>query len=370
MVIINRFVNNWYQMALKKDKLYNFFTLQLMHWNNKSNHRTMPWKFEKNPYKIWLSEIILQQTRVEQGLEYYNRFVKKYPDIKKLAAASEKDVFKLWEGLGYYSRCRNLMHTAKYIAANYQGKFPESYEEILALKGIGVYTAAAISSFAYNLPYAVVDGNVMRVISRYFSIDTPIDSTEGKKIFASEAAKLLDKSNPALYNQAIMDFGATVCKPKSPLCSECPLSANCNGFNTKTVSDYPFKSKSIVKKTRWFYYVVAECENKFFINNRNTKDIWRNLNEFVLIETPESISLKQLESLSTFKTLFNKDYQIVSSSKTYRQKLTHQTIEAVFIKIKLSKPLQGFLAAKLKELKKMAFPKIITSYFADEGFFG
>lgn len=370
MVIINRFVFNINQMTLKKDKLYDFFTFQLMKWNVSSNHRKMPWKFEKDPYKIWLSEIILQQTRVEQGLEYYNSFVKKYPDVVKLAAAPEKDIFKLWEGLGYYSRCRNLIFTAKHIASHYKGKFPDTYNEILSLKGIGAYTAAAISSFAYNLPHAVVDGNVMRVISRFFSIETPIDSTEGKKLFSKLADKLLDKTNPALYNQAIMDFGATVCKPKSPICIECPLSKGCKAFKENSISSFPVKAKSIRKKTRYFYYVIAEFEKKFLINNRNSKDIWRNLNEFILFETEASVTINKLESSIKFKQMFGNGYLIEDVSETYRQQLTHQTIETVFIRILLKKPVAGFQSVTLKSIKKMAFPKVITSYFEKEKFFG
>ncbi|MEI2747774.1 MAG: hypothetical protein V9E88_03310 [Ferruginibacter sp.] len=181
----------------------------------------MPWKEEKDPYKIWLSEIILQQTRVEQGTAYYNNFIRHYPNINQLAAAPESAVFKLWEGLGYYTRCKNLIATAKFISVELKGKFPGTYEDVLALKGVGPYTAAAIVSFAYNQPYAVVDGNVMRVLARFFAIDTAIDSNEGKKIFSTLANQLIDQKNAGLYNQAIMDFGATVCKPQQPLCASC-----------------------------------------------------------------------------------------------------------------------------------------------------
>jgi A/G-specific adenine glycosylase len=198
--------------AMKPD-----FTKKLMKWNQSSNNRAMPWKGEKDPYKIWLSEIILQQTRVEQGLGYYERFVKKFPTIKHLAKAPEQEVFKLWEGLGYYTRCKNLIATATFISKEKKGKFPDDYESILSLKGVGPYTAAAIASFAYNLPHAVIDGNVFRVLSRYFGISTPVDTAAGKKMYALLAKELLDKDEPGLYNQAIMDFGAVVCKPLQPL---------------------------------------------------------------------------------------------------------------------------------------------------------
>jgi A/G-specific adenine glycosylase len=203
------------------DKKY--FTKQLLHWNSTQNNRQMPWKGEKDPFKIWLSEIILQQTRVDQGRAYYDRFVSTFPNIKKLASASEKKVFKLWEGLGYYSRCKNLIATARFITKEKQGKFPETYEEILSLKGIGPYTAAAIASFAFNLPHAVVDGNVFRVLSRFFGIDIPVDNSNGKKIFSKLAESLLNSRQPGIYNQAIMDFGAVICKPQNPLCLSCPL---------------------------------------------------------------------------------------------------------------------------------------------------
>ena len=193
-----------------------YFTKRLLAWNEKENRRAMPWKGEKDSYKIWLSEIILQQTRVEQGLNYYNRFVKAFPDIKKLATAPEQKIFKLWEGLGYYTRCKNLIATAKFIVKEREGKFPQTYPEILSLKGIGPYTAAAIASFAFDLPHAVVDGNVFRVLSRFFGINNATDSTTGKKLFTELAEELLDRNQPGVYNQAIMDFGAVVCKMCCP----------------------------------------------------------------------------------------------------------------------------------------------------------
>src|SRR5579859_1431456 len=195
------------------------FTKTLLGWNSSGNFREMPWKGEKDPYKVWLSEVILQQTRVQQGWAYYEKFINAFPTIKDLAAALEQKVFKLWEGLGYYSRCRNLIATARKISDEYNGRFPHTYEEILALKGVGPYTAAAIASFAYNLPHAVVDGNVVRVLARFFGITTAADTTSGKKQFAELATALLDPSQAGIYNQAIMDFGATVCTPRNPQCA-------------------------------------------------------------------------------------------------------------------------------------------------------
>src|SRR4030095_3299602 len=237
------------------------FTRLLLRWNRQKNKREMPWKGEKDPYKIWLSEIILQQTRVEQGIEYYHRFIKKFPDIRQLAKANDKLIFKLWEGLGYYSRCRNLISTARLISQEFDGRFPTTFDDIRQLRGVGPYTAAAISSFAFNLPHAVIDGNVSRVLSRVFEIMKPVDSTEGKKIIVSLAGELLDKDEPGVYNQAIMDFGAVVCKPLVPLCSNCVFKKICLAFRNDHVKKLPLKSKRIIIKERWFYYFVLSEEN-------------------------------------------------------------------------------------------------------------
>ena len=235
-----------------------FFFEFLIKWNRNKNKREMPWKGERDPYKIWVSEIILQQTRVQQGLAYYNRFISAWPDVKSLARAKEQDVYKLWEGLGYYSRCTNLIASAKYICDELNGMFPETHEEILSLKGIGDYTAAAIASFAFNQPYAVVDGNVFRVLARFFGIKTPVDSTAGKKLFRSLANSLIDKKEPAEYNQAIMDFGAVVCKPVLPLCQECPLQKKCIACQKNFVSILPIKEKGIKIRQRFFNYLVVQ----------------------------------------------------------------------------------------------------------------
>src|SRR4030095_7742264 len=206
------------------------FTKKLLGWNRKHNKRSMPWKGESDPYRIWLSEIILQQTRVGQGMDYYQKFISGFPTIQDLANAPEKEVFKYWEGLGYYNRCRNLIAAAKKIALEKKGLFPSSYDQLLQLPGIGPYTAAAIASFAFGLPYAVVDGNVERVLARYFGISTPVGSVSGKKLYSALAAELIDRKEPAAFNQAIMDFGATVCKPQNPLCKTCVLAKNCQSY--------------------------------------------------------------------------------------------------------------------------------------------
>ena len=235
-------------MVEKQHKVW--FSKALKNWHLVENNRKMPWKGIKDPYKIWLSEIILQQTRVEQGLTYYNRFIECYPDVHSLAKAADNQVFKLWEGLGYYSRCRNLIKAAKTISIEHDGLFPASKEGLLALSGIGNYTAAAIGSFAFGLPLAVVDGNVLRVLSRVFGISTPVDTPAGKKVLEQLAEQLLDTKDPALYNQAIMDLGATVCKPRQPICGACPFQHKCLAFETGKIEQLPVKSKKIKQREK------------------------------------------------------------------------------------------------------------------------
>ena len=232
-----------YLLFMKNKTIQHPFTQILLNWHENENDRTMPWKGEKNPYKIWLSEIILQQTRVDQGMNYYLEFINKYPTVTDLALANDDDVFKLWEGLGYYSRCKNMLISARQIVNEYNGVFPADYDSILKLKGVGPYTAAAIASFAYDLPHAVLDGNVFRVLARYFGISTPIDGSEGKVYFAQLAKQLLHEGASASYNQAIMDFGATICTPKLPLCSVCVFNQQCEAFFNKKVQELPVKAK-------------------------------------------------------------------------------------------------------------------------------
>jgi len=244
----------------------------------------MPWKGEKDPYKIWLSEIILQQTRVEQGWAYYEKFLKNFPTIFQLAAAKDEKVFKLWEGLGYYNRCKNLLFTARHIVKEFKGKFPNSYEGLLLLKGVGPYTASAIASFAYNLPHAVVDGNVFRVFSRFYGIATPIDTKEGIEIFNKIAFENLSKTQAGIYNQALMDFGATICKPMAAQCPSCVMQKKCKAFTQNQVNLLPVKLKSIQKKNRFFDFFIFKYEDQFLIQKRGDGDIWSNLFQFYLIE--------------------------------------------------------------------------------------
>lgn len=345
------------------------FTVKLLKWNAEDNSRHMPWKGEKDPYKIWLSEVILQQTRVEQGLSYYEKFIKAFPTVKDLADAPEQEVFKLWEGLGYYSRCKNLIHSAKFIAATLQGKFPDTYEGIRALKGIGPYTAAAIGSFAFNLPYAVVDGNVLRVLSRYFGISTAIDTIEGKKLFTQLADALLDHEQPGIYNQAIMDFGAVVCKPQQPLCTLCVQQADCEAYKHNLIQQLPVKEKTLEKKTRWFYYYVMQYADKVYIRKRQGKDIWQNLHEFALQETNQPLELNDIIIMDHLKKLSGTDTAgIKIISRSYKQQLTHQNINGQFIVLSLKKPLpetDDFLLVPLDQLKHYAFPKFINSFLEE-----
>lgn len=350
------------------------FTNVLLEWN-KGQTRPMPWKGEKNPYLIWLSEIILQQTRVEQGLPYFEKFKKAFPTVHDLARAPEDKVMKLWEGLGYYSRARNLHSTAKHISEELKGVFPTAYKDIIALKGVGPYTAAAIASFAYNLPHAVVDGNVYRVLSRAFNIDEPIDTTSGKARFSKLANTLLEKKNPGIYNQAIMDFGATVCVPKNPVCKNCPMHLDCKGYKKRKVAQLPVKSKKMVRKKRFFnYFVIKDNAGLTLINKRVSKGIWQNLYDFPLIEMAKQSTLKELEKTEEFIKWLKKGKLNFVPSKPFKQLLTHQEIVAVFweVEIKTIKKLpmhKDYAIVEWNSLSNFAFPKIIDLYLKDNSLY-
>lgn len=353
-------------MAFKKDD----FSKILLKWHKNENFREMPWKGEKDPYKIWLSEVILQQTRVDQGWAYYEKFLNAFPTIHDLAIAPEQTVFKLWEGLGYYNRCRNLIITAKKIDTDYQGRFPSTYEEILALKGIGPYTAAAIASFAFNLPHAVVDGNVTRVLARYFGISTPIDSTAGKKEFTQLAHELLDPQQAGLYNQAIMDFGATICTPRKPLCISCTQHADCQARQKGLTGQLPVKEKSILKKQRCLYYFIVELPgDTVYIHQRKTKDIWEGLFEFILFETSHPVWPEDVLQSDFALQLFEGQLPALGPiSRIYRQELTHQTLQGQFITVRLKHPLSGlkeYLPVQKSRLAEYAFPKFINAWLSD-----
>lgn len=302
------------------------------------NRRDLPWRNTKDPYKIWLSEIILQQTRIDQGINYYLKFIKRYPTITQLANADQDEVYKLWQGLGYYNRASNMLKTAKIVLSDYGGKLPTNYVELLKLPGIGSYTAAAIGSIAFGINKPVVDGNVFRVLSRLFAIKTPINSTKGKKEFEKLASELMDDNPPGEFNQAMMEFGALYCKPINPGCEKCIFKNKCAAYRGKMVEQFPVKLDRVKIKKRYLYYFVIssinEDEEYYCLNKRNEKDIWKNLYEFPQIEfdsktEPELATEKLMNNLK----IKGNECHIQNISKTYRHQLTHQQINAVFIKL-------------------------------------
>jgi len=299
--------------------------------------RELPWREETDPYKIWVSEIVLQQTRIVQGWDYYLRFVERFSTVADLANAEEDEVLKYWQGLGYYSRARNLHEGAKYIAIQHKGKFPRRYEDILKIKGVGEYTAAAIVSIAFNLPYPAVDGNVFRVLTRIFGIRTPIDTIVGKKEITNLANTLMDKKKAGIFNQAIMDFGALQCTPAKPDCKSCCFASLCVAKKKKLQHVLPIKTKKTKIRTRYFYYLYIRNQEKTFIQKRIKKDIWIGLYEFPLIESNKELSLDEILSNAFFKeTLKNIAYITEDVSPIYKHQLTHQSIIAQFITLAIS----------------------------------
>jgi len=308
------------------------FSKILIHWYS-NNKRDLPWRQTKDPYYIWLSEIILQQTQVKQGLPYYKAFIKEFPSVFHLAKAEESKVLKLWQGLGYYSRARNLHATAKHITNNLNGVFPSNYKALLKLKGVGDYTASAIASICFNEVTAVVDGNVYRVLSRYFGIETPINSSKGAKEFKALAQKLIDKKNPALFNQAIMEFGATQCKPKNPYCNICPLHDSCIAFNKNKITELPIKIKSAKAKIKYFNFLVfLSKDGETILEKREGKGIWQNLYQFPLVETIDEVNTKTFsELIKTHDLLKDKSFELLIHNKdAIIHKLSHQHLYTKF----------------------------------------
>lgn len=340
------------------------FATQLIQWY-RQNKRDLPWRNTRNAYHIWLSEIILQQTRVAQGMPYYHSFVTRFSDVKDLAAADEDSVLKLWQGLGYYSRARNLHFAAKEIVQLHKGKFPQNYEAIRALKGIGDYTAAAIASFAFNKPHAVVDGNVYRVLARVFGIASPIDSLQGKKEFAALAQELLLTKSPAEYNQAIMEFGAMQCIPKNPACETCCLFEICEAARNKQVNQLPVKAKKTKQRSRYFNYLLIEQGVYTYIKQRGAGDIWQGLFEFPLLETTGDLSEKKLLQSPEWKAFFGiTPYQIINVSPYHKHILSHQILQARFWTIRINKGTPAginstFLKIKKQQLNSYALPRLI-----------
>lgn len=356
------------------DATASFFTRAILEWYN-PNRRPLPWKQETDPYRIWLSEIMLQQTRVEQGLPYYRAFVQAYPTIGDLAEAADDDVMKLWEGLGYYSRARNMLAAARYISRELEGRFPSTYSRILALKGVGPYTAAAIASFAFGLPYAVVDGNVYRVLARFFGIDRPTNTTSGKKHFAQLAGRLLPTEQPARYNQAIMDFGALVCSPRKPACTDCPLQNHCTAFREGRIGELPRKQAKAPRRTRFFHYLIFAQDEQVLIRKRVEKDVWPNLYEFPLFEYEELLTFRGLKSLQDKWPVSGKTLpeQPASVSKPFRQLLSHQDIRARFFEWQLPSgeklTCPGGQWIRRNDLRNYPLPRIIDWYLADNSLY-
>ena len=332
------------------------------------NHRDLPWRNSPTPYQVWLSEIILQQTRVNQGWDYYLHFIEKWPTISDLAQASEEEVLKMWQGLGYYSRARNLHKCAKQVMEQYMGQFPADFEKLKQLQGIGAYTAAAIASIAFNLPHAVVDGNVYRVLSRLFDIDTPININEGQKQFALLANELLNHSLPGLHNQAMMEFGALHCTPKNPNCLLCPLQGQCLAFSHQTVMQRPVKLPKVKVTTRYFNYLVLKINGSVYLHKRSDNDIWKNLYDFPCLETPKLLTVEEVISSKEFLQLIdNKPFTIIKVSPVLTHKLTHRTLFAQFFEIKLEQELlqiqtKDLFLARETELGSFPIPRLIDLY--------
>lgn len=346
----------------------NRFTTPLNVWYRKA-HRDLPWRKTGDPYKIWISETILQQTRVAQGLPYYLRFIERFPDVKTLAGASEDELMKYWEGLGYYSRARNLHSAAKTITDRHNGEFPESYEDIRKLKGIGDYTAAAVSSIAFGQPRAVVDGNVIRVLSRYFGIYTPAGSAQGKREIQELAEALLPDGNTGLHNQAVMELGALICTPKNPVCSECPVRDGCFALSSGQTADLPVKTKTSKKTDRFFTYLVVQDKQKILIGKRTNRDIWMNLYQFPLIETGSPYSDEEILSHPLTAAFMKMEgARLISISREFRHILTHRRITARFANIsvaQLNDSLPHFIKVNTEEISNFAFPVLIRNYMLE-----
>ncbi len=313
------------------------FAVALEEWYG-LHKRELPWRATRDPYEIWVSEIILQQTRVVQGYDYYVRFLRAFPTVEALAGASQEEVMRLWQGLGYYSRARNMHAAAQSVVE--MGGFPSTYKGILALKGVGPYTAAAIASFAFGLPHAVVDGNVYRVLSRYFGVDEAIDSPQGQRAFRALAEEMLDASQPALYNQAIMDFGALQCVPQSPVCGECPLCTGCVACREGRVSELPVKGKVLEKRSRFFTYLYIKCTGAIAIHRREAKDIWKGLFEVPLLESPErNLSIEELQQslfVQELRQRYNKKEMWRCVCRDVKHVLSHRVLHADFYEVDLS----------------------------------
>ena len=337
-----------------------FFSSSIIKWYNEFK-RDLPWRNTKDPYKIWLSEVILQQTQVKQGLPYYEKFIRAFPKVSDLANANEEIVLKLWQGLGYYSRARNLHFASKQISEN--GFFPNKYEEILKLKGVGEYTAAAIASFAFKLPFAVVDGNVFRLLSRFYGINIPIDTSRGKKHFTELAQSLLDIKQADIFNQAIMEFGSQVCKPKNPNCDSCVLQRNCTAFLQSTIEDLPVKKGKVKAKNVYFDYFFFKFNDNTLVNKRTKNGIWMNLYEFPLIVNEEQKNKDEILLSNQFE-IWTKNIQLeILSANEYTHLLSHRKIHARFWEIQCSAPPKAnFQIVKIEDVHDLAVSRLMEKF--------
>ena len=332
--------------------------------------RDLPWRGTKNPYLIWISEIILQQTRVIQGMEYYLRFVRQFPDVQSLAAAPQEAVLKCWQGLGYYSRARNLHEAAKDIQIRFHGTFPRRYEDILSLKGIGEYTAAAVASFAWNQPYPVVDGNVFRVLGRLYAIQTPVDTSAGKKQYTELARSLMNPEMAGLHNQAIMEFGALQCVPQSPDCVQCPFADKCMGYISGNPQQFPVKQHKGKTRDRYFHYLYIIYNDCTYLHRRARNDIWEGLFELPLIETEQATDFSELQEMPTFRELFHETGRIVLSVRKsgIKHVLSHQVLHTTFYRVEIQKEnaaLKKYLKVEKNALDSYPFPILIYKYLPE-----
>lgn len=342
-----------------------FISKHLISWYS-VNKRKLPWRDTTNPYVIWVSEIILQQTRVAQGTDYFLRFIQRFPDISTLANATEEEVLNYWQGLGYYSRARNLHVAAQRIAEVHAGIFPDQYETIATLPGIGDYTAAAIASFAFGLPFAVVDGNVSRFLTRYFGIDTPIDETKTRRQITELATSLLNTHHPDIHNQAIMEFGALQCVPSAPDCTQCPFENSCFANLHHLVAQIPIKKQKAPSQHRYFYYFCFVEHDKTYLQKRTTKDIWQNLYEFPLLESAEELSIEQVIEHPIFKELTDSiSFTILAISPAIKHVLSHQIIHATFLTLNINESnelLNRLVDATFDELNRYPISRLTEKF--------
>lgn len=351
------------------------FSKKIIEWY-KENKRDLPWRETKDPYPIWLSEIILQQTRVAQGLPYFQRFLMEFPTLQKLAAAKEQEVLRLWQGLGYYTRARNLHRCAKEIVQKLDGKFPDNFSDLQRLPGIGAYTAAAIASFAFLEPVAVVDGNVFRVVARIFGIDLDITVAENKAFFSRKANELISKEQPDIFNQAIMEFGATHCLPKNPKCDECVFKRSCIAYARDWQKKLPVKNKKVKTRKRYFYYIVMEHNKKLLMKKREGKDIWRGLHDFPLVEAKRSQKTETILKKSEIALKLKKRFTVRSESRQFKHVLSHQVLLAKFIFVSVKSPRithhefknEGMNFFSRREIEKLPKPVLVSRYLSESGF--